>query len=194
MDTKILCLGVLSRGDATGYEITKACETGPFRHFHETSFGSVYPALGRLHEEGLVRFTEMAQDKRPDKKVYSITEAGNAALAEALSQRPADDHLRSEFLFMLFFSQFLPPERVGRLIDERVAAYEDGGCRLSSEDLAALRPGERFVHGFGVAVRGAAAAYLRQHRDELVAELQATREEAPSAAPGVTEEPWPTAR
>ena len=30
MDVKTLCLGILNRGDATGYEIKKACEDGPF--------------------------------------------------------------------------------------------------------------------------------------------------------------------
>ena len=30
MDVKTFCLAVLSRGDATGYEIKKACEEGRF--------------------------------------------------------------------------------------------------------------------------------------------------------------------
>ena len=54
MDVKILCLGVLSRGEASGYEIKKAFEEGPFSHFHQASFGSIYPALNALSAEGLV--------------------------------------------------------------------------------------------------------------------------------------------
>src|SRR3546814_8991519 len=37
MDAKTLCLGVLSRGAASGYEIKKAFEEGPFSHFHQRS-------------------------------------------------------------------------------------------------------------------------------------------------------------
>jgi len=48
MDVKTLCLGVLSLGDASGYEIRKMFEEGPFAHFHHASFGSIYPALSPL--------------------------------------------------------------------------------------------------------------------------------------------------
>src|SRR3546814_3071348 len=54
MDAKTLCLGVLSRGAASGYEIKKAFEEGPFSHFHQASFGSIYPALNALSADGLV--------------------------------------------------------------------------------------------------------------------------------------------
>ena len=52
MDAKTLCLGALSRGDASGYEIKKAFEEGPLSHIHEASFGAIYPALTRLDEQG----------------------------------------------------------------------------------------------------------------------------------------------
>ncbi|MCZ6511637.1 MAG: PadR family transcriptional regulator, partial [Alphaproteobacteria bacterium] len=48
MDTKTLCLGVLTHGDASGYEIKKALEDGPFGHIQEIGFGSIYPALAKL--------------------------------------------------------------------------------------------------------------------------------------------------
>ena len=80
MDVKTLCLGALSRGDASGYEIKKAFEEGPLSHIHEASFGAIYPALTELERQGLVTGREMAQEKRPDKKVYALTEAGLGAL------------------------------------------------------------------------------------------------------------------
>jgi DNA-binding PadR family transcriptional regulator len=88
MDAKTLCLGVLAKGDASGYEIKKAFEEGPFAHIHPTSFGSIYPALAKLTDEGLVSCTELAQDKRPDKKVYAMTESGRRALVTELGPRP----------------------------------------------------------------------------------------------------------
>ena len=39
MDAKILCLGALTCGDASGYEIKKIFEGAPFAHFHQVSFG-----------------------------------------------------------------------------------------------------------------------------------------------------------
>ena len=171
MDVKSLCLGVLARGEASGYEIKKSFEEGPFAHIHEASFGSIYPALNRLTEEGLVSCTEMSQDKRPDKKVYSITARGREAFIERLSGPPAPDQMRSDFLFIIFFGHLLPPARLAQLIDRRIAWHE--ACLARMEDCGAEeRPaGERFVHGLGLAVYGAAARYLKENRDDLLAEL-----------------------
>ena len=108
MDAKTLCLGMLTRGEASGYEIRKAFEDGPFHHFFDVGYGSIYPALGRLDDAGLVSCRAEAQDKRPDKKVYSITPDGQQAFVEGLMEPPAADKLRSEFLFLLFFAGMLP--------------------------------------------------------------------------------------
>lgn len=171
MDSKILCLGVLNRGDASGYEIKKAFEEGPFGHIHETSFGAIYPALTGLLEEGLVACTEMAQEKRPDKKVYSITPAGRDALTRALMARPAPDKVRSDFLFIMFFGHLLPPERLAELIDGRIAWYR--GCleRMRACGACGAPAGEAFVHGLGLAVYQAAADYLQANRDRLLEEV-----------------------
>ncbi len=109
MDAKTLCLGVLARGDASGYEIKKSVEKGPFAHIQAASFGSIYPALTKLSEEGLLACRAEHQDKRPDKKVYSITPAGRDALAARLMTPPAADRVSSDFLFILFFAQRLRP-------------------------------------------------------------------------------------
>ena len=97
MDIKTLCLGILSLGDATGYEIKKIGAEGSFSFFSEASYGSIYPALGKLMEEGLVTCRAMAQDKRPDKKVYSLTESGREELTISLRKDPDPDKNRSEF-------------------------------------------------------------------------------------------------
>ena len=168
MDTKTLCLGVLNRGSASGYEIKKAFEEGPFSQFQETSFGSVYPALTRLAAAGLVECTEMAQAKRPDKKVYSITESGRRALLQALMLPPGPDSFRSDLLFILSFAHPLPTPRLAEIIDRRIALYRDWIARMESCDLSARQPGEVFVHGMGLAFYRVAADYLSAHRDDLL--------------------------
>lgn len=172
MDAKTLCLGVLLRGEASGYEIKKAFEEGPFNHFHQTSFGSIYPALNALSAEGLITGRAQAQDKRPDKKLYSITPKGQNALISALMIEPAPDVMRSDFLFILSFAQFLPPGRVGQLIDQRIAWYREALERMESCACNNTLPaGAAFVRGMGIAVYRAAADYLETHRAELIAEI-----------------------
>ncbi|MFQ5467520.1 MAG: PadR family transcriptional regulator [Kiloniellaceae bacterium] len=168
MDTKTLCLGVLSRADASGYEIKKVFEDGPLSHFHAASFGSIYPALNALDAAGLVACTEMAQEKRPDKKVYSITPRGRDTLARALMAPPAPDRVRSDFLFIVFLAHLLPAPRVGELIDARIAWYRDCLKQMESCDLTDRPPGATFVHGLGVTLYRAAADYLTAHRADLL--------------------------
>ena len=89
MDVKTLCLGVLTLRDMTGYEIKKHFEQS-FAHFFVAGYGSIYPALSDLTRMGLVNCQDVTQAKRPDKKVYSITDAGRVQLAEALADAIGD--------------------------------------------------------------------------------------------------------
>lgn len=173
MDAKTLCLGVLSLGDASGYEIKKAFEEGPFSHIHVASFGSIYPALNALVVEGMAVAREIAQHKRPDKIVYAITEKGRDALRLSLSAEPARDKVRSDFLFGLFFAQEITPELVAARLDERIGWYRESlarmeACAASSQTWAA---GPRFVHGLGKAVYEAALDYLEENQDRLIDDI-----------------------
>ncbi|HEY3858944.1 MAG TPA: PadR family transcriptional regulator, partial [Gammaproteobacteria bacterium] len=53
MDVKDLCLGALTYGDATGYDLKKFFES-TFSHCFLAGYGSIYPALAELTEEQLV--------------------------------------------------------------------------------------------------------------------------------------------
>jgi len=169
MDVKTLCLAVLSKGEASGYEIKKAFEEGPFAHFQTASFGAIYPALARLAHEGMVTLTEHAQDGKPDKKMYRLTPAGREALFATLEITPGPDQIRSDFLFLLFFAEHLPPRRINALIDARIAFFK--GALAHMDELDAQGPcdiGHGFVRGFGRAVYQAAADYLEANRAELI--------------------------
>ena len=168
MDVKILCLGVLSRGDATGYEIKKQCEEGPFAHFYAAGFGSIYPALNTLRGDGLISVEEINQNGKPAKKIYSITPAGRRALIVALGQEPAPDRLRSDFLFIMFFGQFLPARDIDELIAARVALLRGRLEEMEQCRQPDMPSGEAFALGYGISLYQAAADYLENHRHELV--------------------------
>ena len=170
MDVKTMCLGALTLGDASGYEIKKQFEDGPFAYFHAAGFGSIYPALNKLDAEGLVTCREMAQNGRPDKKVYSITEAGRQAFHKALHKNAAEDKIRSESLFILFFSHLLGEQRVSEVYEEYVEGYR-GLVECMEEKCVTDRPeGGRFVHGLGLAIYRTCVAYMDANRHMLLAE------------------------
>ena len=143
MDVRTICLGILTRGEATGYEIRQVFEDGGLQHFVEASFGSIYPALSRLTEEGLVSVREEPQDKRPDRKVYSITAAGRTAFIAALMKPLPEDRHRSPFVFAMLFSDLLPGSRVETLIDGYIAQGELKLAQLKQKASEPLRAGER---------------------------------------------------
>ncbi len=168
MDVRTVCLGVLNLGDASGYEIRKTFEDGPFHYFTDAGFGSIYPSLSRLLADGLVERTEHTQKKRPDKKVYSITANGRQALADALARPPGDDKYRSDFLFSLFFAHLLPPGQAGEAVEQRIEWYRGQLDHLKSCDRTNWGPGPVFVNGFGQAVYGAALEFLENNLDQLL--------------------------
>ena len=117
MDVRTICLGILTRGDATGYEIKKLFEDDGYQHFVEASFGSIYPALNRLTDEGYVSVRSEAQEKRPDRKVYSSTPTGRSQFVASLLKPLPEDRHRSPFVFAMLFADLLPQSRVSGMLD-----------------------------------------------------------------------------
>jgi DNA-binding PadR family transcriptional regulator len=167
VDVRTFCLGLLTRGDATGYEIRKQFEDGGYRHFADASFGSIYPALGRLTEDGLVSVREEPQEKRPDRKVYSITPAGRSCLVGALLKPVQEDRHRSPFAFAMLFSHLLPEARVRAMLDAAISEKETTLALLNERAGAIGTWGERFVNGLGRTVAEATLDYLKSQRCEL---------------------------
>lgn len=176
MDTRTLCLAILQKGTASGYEIKKKLEEMPYRIFQEVGFGSIYPALNRLLEAGHVTVQAQAQRKRPDKKVYAITTNGRQELEESLLHPPVQDRFRSDFLFVLFHSELLAREELVMLLDTRITELKSTIDQMQACDLSGTSPGARFVHGYGLTYYENALNYLCTHREWLIEETEARRQ------------------
>ena len=175
MDIRTLCLGILTMRDATGYEIKKVFEDD-LSHFCEASFGSIYPALNRMTEDGWIACKAEVQDGRPDKKVYSITSAGRMAFMDALQKKPRKDRIRSEFLAMMMFSDLMVPSRIAGLIDERLAGLNAHLKEIDTcMDEAATPNVVRFLRGFGQAMYRAERDYLEENRHLVEAQALMSR-------------------
>jgi DNA-binding PadR family transcriptional regulator len=124
MNLRAVLLGFLTRGDLTGYELKGAMDES-VGFFFGASYGSIYPALRSLEEDGFARSTLVVQSDRPNKKVYSLMPAGRAYFFEALKEPPAEDTFRSEFLMQLFFGHHQDPEKVLALIGDHRASLRD---------------------------------------------------------------------
>jgi PadR family transcriptional regulator AphA len=170
MDVKTLCLGLLSLREACGYDLKK--EFGSiFKHFYPAGYGSIYPALADLAQNGLVICREIPQEGKPDRKIYRITEKGQRSFAQALRDTAPKHKMRSEFLAMLYFADLIEPERLSTLLDERVEALKGAIVDIDriEESWGKETPaGARFVAGFGASVAKAAADYIESNRELLM--------------------------
>jgi DNA-binding PadR family transcriptional regulator len=171
VDVKDLCLGALTFGDASGYDIKKFFESS-LSHCFLAGYGSIYPALAELTEEKLVTARAVPGKGGRRRKLYRLTDAGRRAFQARLRDTEPQHKVKSEFLVLMFFAHLLPPTRLEALLNERlqefkrhldqIQEFESGSGQAMQES-----PGAQFVCGFGKAVMTAASAYIRTHRRKL---------------------------
>ena len=170
MDVKTVCLGMLTDGEASGYDLKKEFESS-FGHFFAAGYGSIYPALSALADSGLVECQHVPQEGKPDRKVYRITDAGREHLLSALDN-PAPTHkVRSEFLATMCFAHLMSPQQIEQVLESRaedIARYLSMFDELEECDLNDWPQGMQFVCGFGRAMTEAMRNYIDENKDMLI--------------------------
>jgi DNA-binding PadR family transcriptional regulator len=89
-------LALLAKEPAHGYELKLALEQTFGAAYPSPNIGQIYVTLKRLEADGLVRGEDVAQDSRPNKKVYALSPRGRDAVAAWVDEptegpRPRDD-------------------------------------------------------------------------------------------------------
>ena len=169
MDVKTVCLGMLTDGEASGYDMKKCFESS-FGHFFPAGYGSIYPALATLARDGLVEFEQVPQDGKPDRKVYHLTDKGREALMDGLAKPNPSHKLRSEFLATVWFAHLMTDEQIDTVIKTRlteideflemIEAFQPGNCPGTGR-------GAQFVAGYGKHMASAFKQYIEENRNLL---------------------------
>lgn len=186
MDVKDLCLGALTYGDATGYDIKKFFENS-LSHCFLAGYGSIYPALAELTQEKLVTARTVPGQGGPSRKVYHLTPTGRKSFLAKLGKTNPQHKVKSEFLVLMHFAHMLPKTQLDAILDQRLEEIERqlGLIRIMERGTAAgeaSASGARFVRGFGKAVMTAASDYIRTHRHGLAKGGAATHPTKPARA------------
>ena len=160
---------MLTDGPASGYDMKKCFESS-FGHFFPAGYGSIYPALATLARNGMVEFEDVPQEGRPDRKVYSITDAGRQELQKGLSNPEPTHKVRSEFLATIWFAHLMEDEQIDTIVDNKLTEIE-GFLKLIDEfpdcDCDEVPKGAQFVAGFGRHMAASFKAYIESNRDVL---------------------------
>lgn len=169
MNTQTLILAILNFGDASGYEIKKQSSEGVYSYFVDISYGSIYPTLSKLENEGLVIGRSESQSGKPDKKVYSITDKGRQAFIAALAIPPAIDKFKSEFLLVAISAGLTQKQVLTNAIDARIVEMEKMLELITNLRADCDHPATQWITSYGLHVKGADLEFLKNNRDSLIA-------------------------
>lgn len=90
-------LATLLEGEASGYDLSKSFDAS-VANFWMATPQQLYKELEAMQARGLVTARIVEQDRRPNKRLYSLTEAGLAALREFTAQPAKLTAIRDELL------------------------------------------------------------------------------------------------
>jgi DNA-binding PadR family transcriptional regulator len=93
-------LAALLEGEASGYELSKRFDSS-VANFWTATPQQLYRELDRLSDEGLIEARTVEQERRPNKRVWTVTSAGDSELLDFTRQPARPPALRDDVLVKL---------------------------------------------------------------------------------------------
>lgn len=90
-------MATLLRGEASGYDLAKSFDAS-VANFWMATPQQLYRELDRMEADGLLAARVVQQERRPNKRVFSLTEAGRAALHAFTAEPTRPGAYRDELL------------------------------------------------------------------------------------------------
>jgi DNA-binding PadR family transcriptional regulator len=112
----------LAEKSASGYDLARRFDAS-IGNFWSASHQQIYKVLARMESDKLVAADLVAQEGRPDKKVYAITGEGRDELSRWLARPSKPEALRSEFAVKLRALHLLDPDAFRAEVEARRAAH-----------------------------------------------------------------------
>lgn len=107
-------LALLSANSLSGYELTQN-----IKPLWRAGHSQIYPVLLSMEQQGFISYKLIEQSDKPDKKVYSITEAGLEKLRDWVETPAENPVLRDELHFKLYSLWLSEPEKAKALLQKR---------------------------------------------------------------------------
>lgn len=123
--TSYAVLGLLTFGEMSGYDVNKIADQS-IAFFFTPAKSQIYSELRRLVSLDFATEREVAQDRRPDKRLYRITDRGRRALREWLENTEVEGgEIKSPFLVKVFFGAQMSRESFLEQVREMRKRDED---------------------------------------------------------------------
>lgn len=114
-------LAALLDGEFSGYELTKRFDVG-VANFWYARPQQLYMELTKLESDELVSGREVAQEGRPNKRLFTITEAGLAELERFATEQAKPMFIRDGLLVKVYAIDRVDPAPVIAQLRERATA------------------------------------------------------------------------
>ena len=116
-------LALLAGGPAHGYELKQAMEQQFGAVLPPLNAGQIYTTLSRLERDGLVTDDAVAQNGRPNKRVYRLTDKGRLELSGWVADSTPQPRLKDDFFIKLVLARAAGIADPHELIDRQRTAY-----------------------------------------------------------------------
>ncbi|WP_322858135.1 PadR family transcriptional regulator [Mycobacterium europaeum] len=90
-------LAALLEGESSGYDLAKGFDAS-VANFWMATPQQLYRELDRLAEQGLIRARLVHQERRPNKRLFALTDAGRDAIREFTGKPPKPLAIRDDLL------------------------------------------------------------------------------------------------
>lgn len=132
-------LAALLEGESSGYDLAKSFDAS-VANFWTATPQQLYRELDRLATDGFIAARVVHQERRPTKRMYSLTEAGRDAIREFTAKPPKPSTIRDDLLIKVSAIDAGDAAAVRDLISEQL--------RWATAKLARYeRLRERLLHG-----------------------------------------------
>lgn len=164
-----LILGLLAQQAMSGYDIKRLLESLSWL-MDSPSFGSIYPILRSLREDGLVTMEEVLCQGKSPRKIYTTTRTGRQALREWVDQSITSGTSLKAFVTRLILAgSFSHTELITHLQQRRseVMACYAALKQLAEAEYGTMDSGQRLTFDYGLALATAELAWLDDALEQL---------------------------
>jgi len=164
-----LILGLLTQQRMSGYDIKRFLKSLSWL-IDSPSFGSLYPALHALLEDGLVTMEVAPRQGRPPRKIYTVTEAGRQALRKWMDQPVAPRASLKAFLMRLILaSSFSHTGLISHLQQRRsyIAVHQAALEPIAEALDGTMDLGQHLAFDYGLTLATAELAWLDSTLEQL---------------------------
>jgi DNA-binding PadR family transcriptional regulator len=119
MSLRDAVLAALLEGESSGYDLAKSFDAS-VANFWMATPQQLYRELDRLAEQGLIQARVVHQERRPNKRMFSLTEAGRDAIRQFTARAPKPPVIRDELLIKVQAADAGDTQAVREFILERL--------------------------------------------------------------------------